>query len=177
MVELADLHPLVLRGALEVLDADAGSLEAAGLVLGSGVGWMLTPEGLARHAELLEAERATLDLEQLGGIYERFHAANGPFKALSARWQSADEDTRWALAGELADLVERVSPALRRTAAMVPRFGRYDERLRAASARVEAGDFAYVTSPSVESLHTIWMELHEDYLQTLGRSREDEGSY
>jgi len=26
-------------------------------------------------------------------------------------------------------------------------------------------------------VHTVWMEIHEDYLQTLGRSREDEGSY
>jgi hypothetical protein len=29
----------------------------------------------------------------------------------------------------------------------------------------------------VDSVHTVWMEIHEDYLQTLSISREEEGSY
>jgi hypothetical protein len=173
-VALADLHPLALRGSLP---SCADGLVEAGLVVVTPAGAMLTPAGTAKHAGLLAAERAGLDREALAPIYERFLAANVPFKAVSARWQAADEDARWALVGELADLVDRVGPALERTAAILPRYGGYGPRLREALAKVEGGDFEHVTSVREESLHTIWMELHEDYLQTLGISREAEGSY
>jgi pyruvate,orthophosphate dikinase len=160
----------------EELD-DAELLESAGLVVKTAAGYMATEAGLAKHAALLAAEQATLDSDALKRIYERFLTANGPFKALNAKWQSADEDSRWELVGELADLVGRVEPALRRTTEALPRFGGYAPRLQAALQKVEAGEHDYVTSVKLESLHTIWMELHEDYLQTLGISREEEGSY
>ncbi|HEX4107889.1 MAG TPA: PEP-utilizing enzyme [Solirubrobacteraceae bacterium] len=175
-VPLAALHPLVLRGTRESLE-QASLLEEAGLVVKTSAGYIPTEAGLAKHASLLAAEQGTLDRDTLEAIYERFLAANGPFKALGARWQSAAEDDRWELVGELADLVERVEPALRRTSELLPRFDGYAPRLSAALEKVEAGEHDYVTSPRLESLHTVWMELHEDYLQTLGISREEEGSY
>jgi hypothetical protein len=138
---------------------------------------MLTEAGTAKHAELLAAEQRSLDTEAVRSVYERFLAANGPFKTLNSKWQSADEDGRWELVGELADLVGRVDPVLRRTCEHLPRFGGYDARLKDALAKVEAGEFDWVTSVKLDSLHTVWMELHEDYLQTLGISREEEGSY
>lgn len=174
-VPLAALHPLALRGSLK--EGDFAACAAAGLAVETPAGWMLTEAGTTRHAELLRAEVAALDVDALAPVYERFLAANGPFKALTTRWQSADEDARWALVGELADLVGRVEPALERTTAVLPRYAGYAPRLQAALQRVEAGEFEWVTSVQVESLHTVWMELHEDYLQTLGRSREAEGSY
>ncbi len=176
-VALADLHPLALRGSLAEVAADTEALEKAGLITSTQAGWMLTEAGTARHAALLKAERAALDDEAVSGAYERFLAANAPFKALNARWQSADEDARWALLGELADLVGRVEPALARTSTALPRFAGYAPRLKAALEKAEAGEFDHVTSPRIDSLHTVWMEVHEDYLQTLGRSREEEGSY
>lgn len=138
---------------------------------------MLTPDGHARHDEQLAAERGTLDREALKPIYERFLAANTPLKALSSRWQTAGEDERFALLADLADIVERVDPVLRRTAAILPRFAAYRPRLSEALGRAEDGDLDYVVSPRVDSVHTIWMECHEDYLQTQGISREEEGSY
>jgi hypothetical protein len=176
-VELADLHPLALRGSVADPPGDLAPLATAGLVVETPAGWMLTEEGTAKHAELLAAEQKTVDREAIAPIYERFLAANGPFKALNTRWQSADDDGRWAMTGELADLVGRVEPVLRRTTEQLPRFGGYDARLKAALAKVEAGEFDWVTSVKIDSLHTVWMELHEDFLQTLGISREEEGSY
>jgi hypothetical protein len=176
-VALSDLHPLALRGSLAEPAGDLEIIAAAGLVIETPAGWMLTEAGTARHAALLEAEPAALDAAALGAIYERFLAANGPFKALNTRWQSADEDGRWVLAGELAEIVDRVEPVLRRTTEQLPRFGGYGARLQAALAKVQEGEFEWVTSVQCDSLHTVWMELHEDYLQTLGRSREQEGSY
>ena len=98
-------------------------------------------------------------------------------KSLSARAGSAGEDERFDLVGQAAEIVERVEPALRRTADVLPRFAGYLPRLQEAIRRLEEDDWSYLTSPSVDSVHTVWMECHEDYLQTLGRSREAEGSY
>ncbi|WP_354700649.1 hypothetical protein DSM112329_00934 [Paraconexibacter sp. AEG42_29] len=176
-VPLADLHPLALRGSVADPPGDMAALAESGLVIETPAGWMLTEAGTAKHAALLSAELKSLDSDALAPIYDRFLAANGPFKALNSRWQSADEDGRWELVGELADIVGRVEPVLRRTTEQLPRFGGYDARLKDALAKVEAGEFDWVTSVKLESLHTVWMELHEDYLQTLGRSREEEGSY
>jgi hypothetical protein len=49
--------------------------------------------------------------------------------------------------------------------------------MRRAAARVEAGESEYLASPTVDSVHTIWLQLHEDYLLTQGITREQEGSY
>lgn len=51
------------------------------------------------------------------------------------------------------------------------RFARYGARLDAAWDRVRAGDLGAVTD-DLESFHTIWFQLHEDLLSTLGRERE-----
>jgi pyruvate,orthophosphate dikinase len=178
-VPLTDLHRLALRGSLTELDPgiDGGLLEKVGLAVSTPAGWMLTEAGTARHGALLARERAGLDLAALTPIYERFLAANGPFKELNIAWPAADTDTRWGLIGKLTDLVRRVEPALRRTSEILPRFGGYAPRLQAALDRVERGEFDWVAAPQVDSVHTVWMELHEDFLQTMGRSREEEGSY
>lgn len=140
-------------------------------------GYLLTDAGRALHERGLAVERKGVDAERLGQAYERFLALNGQLKAVAARWQSADEDARFELLGELADLVGRVKPALRRTAEQLPRFEPYLPRLRKAMSRAEEGQFEYVVSPTVDSVHTVWMELHEDYLLTQGITREQEGSY
>ncbi|HYF24163.1 MAG TPA: PEP-utilizing enzyme [Baekduia sp.] len=119
----------------------------------------------------------SLEDPKVAGAYERFLAVNTPFKALCRRWQDASEDERFVLIDELADQVARAEVALRRTVEALPDFEHYLPRLRAAFARAEAGEHDHVTDPRVDSLHNIWMEVHEAYLQTLGRSREQEGSF
>jgi hypothetical protein len=171
---LPALHEIAIKGCCP---GDAAELEDAGLVASTPAGLMLTEDGHRRHDELLDAERESIDLDRLAAAYERFLAVNGPMKALSSRFGVAGEDERFELLGEAAELVERVEPALRRTAELVPRFASYLPRLQAAIARVEEGDWSHLTSPTVDSVHTVWMECHEDYLQTLGRSRELEGSF
>ncbi|HEX4109946.1 MAG TPA: PEP-utilizing enzyme [Solirubrobacteraceae bacterium] len=175
--ELPSLHLLKVRGMAGSVPGDLGALTAAGLITQTRAGLMLTEEGHARHGALLDADRARLDLEALQSIYQRFLAANQPLKELSSRWQAASEDERFDLAGQLADIVDRVQPALRRTAELSSRFGGYHPRLVAASEKVQDGEHEYAVSPKVDSVHTVWMEIHEDYLLTLGISREEEGSY
>ncbi|MGQ0480949.1 MAG: PEP-utilizing enzyme [Pseudonocardia sp.] len=174
---LPALHAVALRGNVaEVPGGMADALLDADLVAHTPAGYLLTEAGHRRHGELLAAERAGLDTDRLGRIYERFLAVNGPMKAASAK-PATDDDTRFELLGELGELVERAGSALKRTTELLPRFGAYQLRLEAALGRVEDGEWEYLTSPKVDSVHTVWMEIHEDYLQTLGRSREEEGSY
>ncbi|MEA2167142.1 MAG: hypothetical protein QOF76_442 [Solirubrobacteraceae bacterium] len=173
-VPLEALHQLVLRGRLEALP-DGEALAEAGLVVSSKAGWMPTEKGIAAHAAALAGE--AVDRAGLKEIYAGFLEANEPFKTLTSKWQEADEDARWNLLDEVSGLVESVSPALEKTAAALPRFGDYKGRLAAALERVEAGEFDWMASIRLESIHTVWMELHEDYLKTLGISREEEGSY
>lgn len=175
---LTDLHALALGGVRDELPGgDASALLEAGLVVSTPAGFMLTDAGRAAHARGLAAEAAAVDLAALTGPYERFLAVNGPLKACCSAWQSADGDRRFELIGELEDVVERVAPALARTADVLPRFGGYEGRLREALARVQAGEEEWVTSPRCASVHTVWMELHEDLLLTQGISREEEGSF
>ena len=51
------------------------------------------------------------------------------------------------------------------------RFQGYDERFRTALNRAEQGDGSWVARPRVDSCHTVWMELHEDLVATLGIQR------
>jgi hypothetical protein len=173
---LPALHALALRGNLAELPGDPAVLLDAELVAHTPAGYLLTESGHRRHGELLAAERAGLDTDRLGRIYERFLAANVPLKSACTR-AVRDDDARFELLGQLEDLVARVEPALRRSAELAPRFGDYPGRLAEALRRAEDGDWDYLTSPKVDSVHTVWMECHEDYLRTLGRDRESEGSY
>jgi hypothetical protein len=42
---------------------------------------------------------------------------------------------------------------------------------------VDQGQHEYLASPNVDTVHTVWMELHEDYLLTQDINREQEGSF
>ena len=74
----------------------------------------------------------------------------------------------------LAVLFVEVEPVLARLAAAQPRFARYQPRLVAAHARVTAGQHDWLLRPTQDSVHTVWFELHEHLLASLGRSRSEE---
>ena len=55
------------------------------------------------------------------------------------------------------------------------RFAPYQPRLASAMARVVDGERDYFTKPIIDSFHTVWFELHEDLLTSLGLERSQEG--
>ena len=59
---------------------------------------------------------------------------------------------------------------------MVDRFEGYRARLRAARQKVDDGAHEWLTSPRIDSYHTVWMQLHEDLLLALGKERSSEGA-
>ena len=171
------LRALALRGMLADVPGDTSALEEADLVVSTGHGIMLSETGHAVHTALAEKERREADTERLAQIYERFLPINVEFKAACSRWHDADGGGRAGLLGDLAAILDRLDPALRRSGEIIERFGSYAPRLRDAHRAAEGGDHDAVTSASSDSLHTVWMEMHEDYIQVLGIDREEEGSY
>jgi predicted ArsR family transcriptional regulator len=140
-------------------------------------GWMLTGSGRERYDASLAETRTPEVVQRLTETYRTFLQFNQPVKDLSAKWQGTTDDaTQFEIIEDLAEISEKVAPSLQSAGEVVPRFGAYAQRL-AASLDKAADDPRYVVSPTVDSFHTVWFECHEDYLLTLGRSREEEGSW
>ena len=64
-----------------------------------------------------------------------------------------------------------VQPICDRLSAALPRFTHYGPRLARAIKCAEGGQLAYVTD-SLDSFHSVWFQLHEDLLATLGLPRK-----
>jgi hypothetical protein len=174
------LHGIRVGGLHASRPVNAEELAERGLIFISPVGCMLTEDGTKRHAELLGEQRAELDVDAVKALYERFLAVNQPCKSKCTEWQSLaddDLDSRFMIATDLQDILERVSTTITRTSEHLPRFAGYPPRMAAALDKVLEGQSEFMTSPTVESFHNVWMECHEDYLLTLGISREEEGSF
>ena len=61
------------------------------------------------------------------------------------------------------------------SAPRLDRFRGYGPRLSDAVQRVQKGDTDWFTKPMIASYHTVWFEMHEDLLCTLGIERGAEG--
>jgi hypothetical protein len=149
-------------------------------------GWALTPEGRARHGELLEADLvAAGDSVQstLSEAYQRFSGLNGRFKVVCTDWQlrpsggqhvpndHLDEEYDHAVIATLGAINDAVQPLCEEMAASLPRMRPYGGRLAAAHAKLVGGDRDAFTRPLANSYHDIWMELHEDLIATLKLAR------
>ena len=77
---------------------------------------------------------------------------------------------------ELGELDDKVQPICADLGAALERFAAYGGRLAEALGKVRAGDVDWFTKPMIASYHTVWFELHEDLLATLGIDRSAEGS-
>ena len=77
----------------------------------------------------------------------------------------------------LGALHAEVEPICADLTASLDRFGGYGARLLGcARSRSQAGDGDWFTKPMIPSYHTVWFEMHEDLLSTLGIERGSESS-
>ena len=152
-------------------------------------GFALTPTGRAEHARLVEAElEASGQREPIRAAYQRFLGINQDLLGICTAWQLREVDGESVIndhtdpahdaevIGQLADLHAKVSPICDDLAVALQRFAAYGPRLADALAKVQAGDTDWFTKPMIASYHTVWFELHEDLLATLGIERSSEGS-
>jgi hypothetical protein len=149
--------------------------------------WSLTPAGRAEHARLVGREIDAARVRQtIEGAYERFRALNGGVLDACSRWQVRDiagtavvndhrdpaYDAR--VVADLAALHGGVEPLCDDLAGALERYRPYGDQLSRAVAKVEAGERDWFTKPRLPSYHTVWFELHEDLLTTLGLDRTAE---
>lgn len=203
---LAVLHAMKLKGFAEpaaisgatglsepdiqtVLDG-AGADGLAARREGRVSGWSLTAPGHEEHARLLREEVETCGCRNaVADAYRRFLALNDETLALCTAWQLRDDGDGGMVLNDHADgnhdasVVSRLEamdaqaqPICADLAGSLERLGGYGQRLSRARERVQAGDVEWFTRPVIDSYHTVWFELHEDLLCTLGIERSKEAS-
>ncbi|TDV46138.1 transcriptional regulator [Actinophytocola oryzae] len=151
------------------VESELIDLAVAGLVTRTtGVfgGWGLTEAGRAedaRRAGAALADDAVRAVITKG--YNDFLVLNPELLDLCTAWQTGAD--RRVVLRLFTDFHARADSVL---AALPPQFGRYRTRLATALDRVRAGDERFVAD-DLEAYHTVWFQLHEDLLTTLGIPR------
>lgn len=136
-------------------------------------------ESAAEHYAALRADPAVI------GLSDGFEEINARLLAAMSAWQQVDIAGR-KVANDHTDsayddriitridrLVRRLNPLLDALSRYDQRFAGYQQRFVAAMGAIDEGRHELVSSPTADSVHTIWFEFHEDLLRTLGRERKE----
>ncbi|MBG0816804.1 transcriptional regulator [Planomonospora sp. ID82291] len=161
-------------------------LAVAGLVTrvpGEFGGWGLTEAGRVADAERIAAELDAAGARSaVAAAYDDFLVLNPELLDLCSAWQlrsvdgvvtqndHADPAYDARILRLFTDFDRRADAVCGRLSAALPRFRRYRVRLADALARAGSGAPERLTD-DVESYHTVWFQLHEDLLVTLGIPR------
>jgi len=185
VAELFSLDEAVVTAELE----QAAESEFAMFRDGRRTGWALKPAGRTENERLLAEELdASGHRDAVQAAYEGFLALNGTMLAVCTRWQVKDQEAQElndhtdadydaAVMAELKALDDGVQPICAELASLFDRFGVYAPRFVLALDKLAAGELEWFTKPVMESYHTVWFELHEDLLASLGINRADEKAH
>ncbi|MBI2705101.1 MAG: transcriptional regulator [Actinobacteria bacterium] len=157
-------------------------------------GWLLTPAGRKEGEQRLGAELEVAGARPaVEAAYAQFLPLNSEVLHICTDWQllggessqtlndHSDADYDAAVISRLAAVDDKVQTILVELASALDRFAGYEPRLSRALARVQAGASSddgwadWFTKPTIDSYHTVWFELHENLLATLGIERATEG--
>jgi len=182
--------PARVAAATGLAESDAESelidLAVAGLVThtsGEFGGWGLTEAGrtvdAARIADELDGSGTRSAVSK---AYDEFLPLNQDLLYLCTAWQmrtvdgviTPNDHTDATYDGRVlerfAEFDQRADPVCADLTGALPRFSRYRIRLSDALIRAREGALDYVAD-NLESYHTVWFQLHEDLLATLGIPR------
>lgn len=167
------------------VEETAGALESDDLLGRAGDQLLPTDSAEPALAAFAEGEYADLRAGEGDDVHERFEKINAKLLAAMTSWQEvdvggqkvandhSDPDYDEKVIGQVEKLVRRLKPIAETLTEHDERFGRYGERFDAALDRVDRGETDYLSSPTVESVHNLWFEFHEDLLRTLGKERKE----
>lgn len=166
---VALLDELRAAGRIAVADAPRGAAS-------------LTAAGRAASERAFHRERDDLGSD-VASLYGRFRTLDRDLKEAITRWQvrtvggvqipndHRDPTHDAAVVADVCELgraaVAWIGPLARRRT----RYRRYGDRLATAVARIEGGEVGWIAGIGVDSLHTVWWQLHGDLLGVLGRTR------
>jgi hypothetical protein len=150
-------------------------------------GWGITEAGLVADDRWLGEElEVSSSREVVVGCYERFLGLNPTLLQICSDWQMrtmgggrvlndhSDPDYDAGVLSRLFRVDDAVQPMLVELTQRLSRFHSYSDRMESAIRQVMVGNHSYVAD-GLDSYHTIWFQLHEDLLMTLGISRGEEG--
>lgn len=165
--EIANAVGLDVLVVAAVLDAGARN----GRLIVTEGRHLLLPEGTsAVHDYYRVAYEAMRSNAHILAWYERFETVNEQFIKQVSEWQSTDGDAR--IQSRLIKTVERLVKQLQEIVPLIPRYQSYIDRFGASVARIDHGDRDFVCKPTIDSVHNIWFEFHEDILSVIGRPRD-----
>ncbi|KRD19954.1 MULTISPECIES: hypothetical protein [unclassified Streptomyces] len=168
------------------VESELIDLAVAGLVThtaGDFGGWGLTEAGRAADAERISDELASAGARAtVTAAFERFLVLNPELLDLCTAWQMRTADGAMTMndhtdaaydarvLDRFTDFHRRAEPVCAELSAVLLRFQRYPVRLAEALARAKGGALEYVADGTT-SYHSVWFQLHEDLLATLGLPR------
>ena len=165
---------------------------ASGLVTWSSFadssGWSLTARGRDEGERRLAVELdGTGRRDVVHRTYLEFLDLNARVLQAVTDWQTRPvvgdpfaandhQDLRWdhRVLQRLAGVGGELAPLAGTLAGCLDRLGGYSERFEAALTRARAGQREWVDGLGRDSCHTVWFQLHEDLLATLGITRGHE---
>lgn len=147
------------------------------MAFGDASGWILTEDGKERDTELLREELNVSGAEaELRVALEDFeNMVNDRLVRVITSWQLQSdveqESSSNAVLQELTGLAEALDGLMLPLANRLPRFSRYPRQFREALEQADRGDMRWIAGVGVLSCHTVWAELHQDLLSSVGRER------
>jgi len=169
------------------VESALAELAGAGMLGPGSSSVRLSDAGAAQATALMEADRRQWSVDVAASVLDAFQPFDERVKTAVTAWQVRSTDGQQVLndhadatydATVLADLRKIHSEVLAWLASFADVSGRlrsYAARLDRAAAAVVAGDHRFVSSPRVDSYHSVWFELHEELLRLAGRSRPADG--
>ncbi|SHL42726.1 hypothetical protein SAMN05443637_12837 [Pseudonocardia thermophila] len=194
------LHSLTLKQLAtaeqlaEVTGQDLAELEAglekavaAGEVMAAKGKYMITPKGRevldGVYPQAFTALRGTADVTDAMNAFET--GVNKQVLSLTTDWQTkeiggervpndhADADYDGKILDKLSRVVDKTAKVLAPVIALDPLVDRFLDRIRDALTRAEGGETDYVSGVRVDSVHTVWFQMHEHLLRMTGRERPE----
>jgi hypothetical protein len=168
-------------------EANLGQAVADGTVMATRGSYMITPAGRelldAAYPEAFAGLRADPAVTAVLDSFET--GVNKQVLGLTTDWQTIEKDGDRVPNDHGDDsydrkIIDKLGRVLDKTAAVLgPVTGadaltaRFQDRLGTALIRAEGGEIDYVSGVRVDSVHTIWFQMHEHLLRLTGRERPE----
>jgi pyruvate,orthophosphate dikinase len=163
---LGSTRPAVASSVADLIDAD--------LLFTQGSSLAATAAGRDRIAADV-AEVVARHGPRFAGLLDRFQRPDRELKQIVTAYQLGPDGPDGAAIRRIHEMITGEATAIiSAAAAVVPRLERYGARLDAALAQLASGDARYLAHPAVDSIHTIWFELHEELIRLAGTDRATE---
>ncbi|GAB3202133.1 hypothetical protein GCM10027261_38850 [Geodermatophilus arenarius] len=187
--QLASAEQLAEITGQPVAEVEAALERAAGekTVMAARGNFMITPAGRALldgvYPEAFAEFRSSPAVSDAMDSFET--GVNKQVLTLTTDWQTkevggdrvpndhGDPDYDAAIVDKLGRVVDRTAKVLRPVADLDPLVDRFLDRIGAALTRAEGGETDYVSGVRVDSVHTVWFQMHEHLLRLTGRERPE----